>query len=376
MNPAKSFVIGLFVITALVIAFYMITFIHPSVGNEGHELKVRFANIDKITVGTRVSFAGKPVGVVRSIKEIQDVIDRRVSINGAVYAYELILAVDSSVNVYNTDRISKHVSDLLGETSINIALGSPNPGEELVLMNDKIIYAKESKSFDDIIQIAADAFNDVQNKHIIDIVSDAFSNIRDIATSLNQPEELRQIIDNLSDLFDRIVKSWDTVDVSLNNLAKTTDDTKIIAAKLSSGEGSAGQIVMRDDFYTNLNGIMHKGDDILDDINNYGLLFHLNKKWQRLHARRLNLVCKLETPEEFYEYFREELDEISDSLARVSISMGFADDPMCIYELIEEKDFRRYLADLVNRVSMLNNEFKSYNIQFYDHCRECNDTCQ
>jgi phospholipid/cholesterol/gamma-HCH transport system substrate-binding protein len=61
-DQAKNILIGIFVIVACAIIVFVLMFLHPSVGDESRLLRVRFANIDKITLGTRVNFAGKPVG--------------------------------------------------------------------------------------------------------------------------------------------------------------------------------------------------------------------------------------------------------------------------------------------------------------------------
>ena len=60
----KNFSIGAFVITALSIIVATLLFLRPSIGNNEQKIWVRFSDIDKITVGTRVLFAGRPVGQV------------------------------------------------------------------------------------------------------------------------------------------------------------------------------------------------------------------------------------------------------------------------------------------------------------------------
>ena len=151
-DHAKNIMIGLFVLAAIVIVIFILLFIHPVVGDEGKVLRVRFANIDKINVGTRVSFGGKPVGEVVEIKEIINPSDPREEKDGQVYVYELKLAVDSSINVYNTDEISVQTSGLLGEKSVNIAPYPPKEGEKLVIVNDKILYAEQVGSVEDTLK--------------------------------------------------------------------------------------------------------------------------------------------------------------------------------------------------------------------------------
>ena len=94
----KNIMIGIFVFAALAIVIFIMLFLHPNIGNEGKTLRVRFSDIDKITTGTRVTFAGKPVGEVLKIEEIDA--GERIDHNGVIYVYELLLAIDTGVEVY------------------------------------------------------------------------------------------------------------------------------------------------------------------------------------------------------------------------------------------------------------------------------------
>ncbi len=113
-DQAKNILIGLFVVAACAVGVFILLFLHPSVGNEGRTLRIRFANIDKVNVGTRVTFAGLPIGEVVEIHEIINPEDPREDHDGYVFPYELVLKVDTSVNVYNTDTIALRTSGLLG----------------------------------------------------------------------------------------------------------------------------------------------------------------------------------------------------------------------------------------------------------------------
>src|SRR5947209_20418902 len=95
----KNILIGIFVLTAIGIIVFMVLFLHPSVGDNAKTLRVRFTDIDKVNVGTRVTFAGRPVGEVVSIQELPDARTNRISKNGDIYVYELVLKVDSAVDV-------------------------------------------------------------------------------------------------------------------------------------------------------------------------------------------------------------------------------------------------------------------------------------
>lgn len=211
INQAKNVLIGVFLISAIAIVTFMLLFLRPSVGDEAQVLRVRFSDIDKVTVGTRVTFAGNPVGEVVSIRELESAKHERIARNGVVYVYELDLAVDSGVNVYNTDEISLRTSGLLGEKSVMIDPKPPIPGEKLRLVNNEIIYADQTGSVEDTFRefkevadradVALDAFiellNDIQKNKIMDNIGVITQNISDITTALNVPEDWSSTLTNV-----------------------------------------------------------------------------------------------------------------------------------------------------------------------------------
>ncbi len=388
-DQMKNMMIGIFVLVAVTIIVFALMFLHPSVGDEKHVLRVRFANIDKISVGTRVTFAGKPVGEVAGIDELKDAIDSRKPHDGLIYAYELILHVDSHVNVFNTDQISARTSGLLGEKSVAIIPFPPKSGEKVYIVNDQIIYAVEVGSVEETLQefkdlagkfdTALDSINllfiQMQDEQIIKKMSSAVQNINDITTALNQPENLSQTVENFHTFSNRILESWDTVDKTLvdleassRNIHLITDSGKEIIEHVKKGEGSIGKLLMRDQLYLKVNSLLSKGETVLNDINHYGLLFNLDKGWQRLRSRRLNLLYTLSSPQQFRNYFNDEIDQINTSLSRVySIVEQTNSGPPCC-ELFENPEFQKVYAELLRRITDTEEALKMYNQQMVDTC--------
>lgn len=389
-DQSKNVLIGVFVATALAVMVFVILFLHPKVGDEGHRLRVRFADVDKIPIGTRVLFAGKPVGEVVDIQEVENVADRRIGRDGKVYIYQLELQVDSSVDVFNTDQISAKTSGLLGEKSVAITPLPPKPGEKLRIVNDEILYSYEAGGIEDMLKeikevannfdvtlvALTDSIQEIKRQKLWEKVASTFQNLTDITGALNNPEELSQTLTNIRDVSDRAVQSWDTVDSILANVNTVSSEGKVITGdlkgifgKISKGEGSVGKIVMRDDLYVKLNALLSKGDTVMNDINHYGLLFHSDKGWQRLRARRLNLLAQLSTPQEFRNYFNDEMDKVSTSLSRVSMVLEETENlgPCC--DLLCDTGYAKVFAELLRRVEVLDESIKMYNQQVMD--REC-----
>lgn len=383
-DPVKNFIIGLFVLAALGIIIFVILFLNPTTGDEGKVLRARFADVDKVTVGTRVNFAGKPVGEVTAIRELQDAITERRSHDGFIYVYELELKVDSSVNVFNTDEISVRTSGLLGERSIAITPRPPRPGEKLRIVNNDILYATETSSVEDtlkefkelsdkveeVLDGVIDALSTMKDKGLWENVAKSGKNIEEFTATLNQPDKINEILENFGTLSELLVElgqkantSWKTVDESLVNVRTMTEDTKGIVVKIKGGEGSMGQILAKEDFYLQIKSLLSKADTTMNDINHYGVLFHLDKGWQRMRARRLNLLNRLSNPQEFRNFFNDEMDQISTSLSRVYMLLDSTTDPCNGYSMFDECEYNKVFAEVLRKIAIIEENLNMYNQQ-------------
>lgn len=350
----KNLLIGIFTATALAIVVFMVMFLHPYVGDEGQILRVRFTDIDKVTEGTRVLFAGKPVGEVKNIKVIPEVRTSRVERKGDVYVYELELAVDSNLKVYNSDIIAARTSGLLGEKTVSIDPEPPAKGVKLRVVNDEILYAEGSGSVEDTFK----EFKEVADKFdfALDLVTETLQELKDRHTWDN----MATTIENMSEITTKLSDSWTDVEDSIANISETTANTREITDKITEGQGTIGRLVSTDDLYLQTTALLSKGETIMDDMNHYGLLYHLDKGWQRLRARRMNLLQKLQTPQEFRNYFNDEIDRITTSLSRVNMVIEKTEDFPAV---VENQEFRKVFAELMRRVEALEESLKMYNIQ-------------
>ncbi|MBA2367578.1 MAG: MCE family protein [Candidatus Protochlamydia sp.] len=432
-SSVKNILIGIFVLLALAIIVFMILFLHPSVGDNAKTLHVRFSNVDKINVGTRVTYAGRPVGEVVSIIELPDARTEE-TYHGDIYVYELTLKVDSAVRVYNSDTISIRTSGLLGEKNVEIDPMPVKPGEQLFLVEDQILYAVPSgsveetlKQFGDLsgkFQVVLSDFHEmmeaIKKEHFVENLSKTVQNTVEISAVLNQPEKWNRIINNVVALTDRAHRSWDTVDGTLQNtyhlttrahqswstldsalnqfnqLGERTNtswaslDSAVkefnqgsvefnqgskefnsaftnlnkVMTSTSQGKGSIGQLFVRDDLYLSLKSILHKGETIFNDIKQFGVLFQLDKKWQRLQARRTRLLQRLSDPVKFANYFNNEVDQISTSLSSVSMVLNEAE---CYpFSLLHTPEFTCRFSDLLKRVNDMEDSLQMFNEQVVD----------
>ncbi len=427
----KNILIGIFVIIAIVIIIFIFLFLHPSVGDNAKTLHVRFTDIDKISEGTRVTYAGNPVGEVVAIKEIPEARIQRMGHEGNIYVYELTLEVDSRVDIYNTDEVTIRTSGLLGEKNIAIIPEPLKPGENLYLINNEIIYATPPPSVEDtlkqlnalsqtlgqVLEGVNGTIDEIKQEDIVVKLSKTIQNVMEITDALNQPDKWNQTLTNLWTLSDRVNRSWSSIDDTLqsfnqlitraqeswtivdrtldnfhtlsnkanqswatvddslrefhsavSNANQFTNQIKQIIDHVSHGQGTIGHLFVGNDLYLRLKSILHKGQTITDDMSHYGLLFHLNKDWQRQNARRMKLLQRLRTPEQFTTYFNHQLDEVSASLSNVSMILN---ETACYSQsLLYDPAFTQRFSDLLKKVEVVGDSLNMYNEQIIDQSQE------
>lgn len=205
---------------------------------------------------------------------------------------------------------------------------------------------------------------------LLDNVEKTSHNLEEITASVNKPQELSEVVDNLHLLSQRINASWDNVDKAIEKFADAAHSfntfsltTNTVIENVSKGEGSIGQLVVKDDLYLQLSSILSKAETIMDDINHYGILFHLDKGWQKLRARRANLLQKLSTPQEFRNYFNDEVDQITTSLSRVYMVLKKIEESQGCFSLYFDPEYSKVFAELLRRTSTLEENLQMYNQQ-------------
>ena len=361
-DSVKNLMIGLFVFAAIALITFLILFLQPFLGDEGQTLTVRFADIDKVNIGTRVLYAGNPVGEVIRITPI-DRVKYGEGPRREVYVYELLLSVDSSVRVYNSDIISLRTSGLLGEKSVSIDPQPPALGQEPILINGEVMYAKQvgsvEQTFQDLqnighkaeelMDLAIGALRKLDEEMAWENLSVSIRNLREISSSLLEGEDGQP---PPMVTFKRMIANME--EMSVNFLE--------VSENLRNGRGTLSRLLGEDDLYLQAKAVFAKGETVMDDINHYGLFFHNNSGWKRLRARRMNLVSQLRSPTEFRNFFNDEINQISTSIARVSQVM---EETSC-YDLSQDCQFVNVFSDLLRRIEGLEESVQMYNMQLRD----------
>lgn len=404
-DQMKNILIGLFVTAAITIMVAMVLFLEPNVGDGKKTLQVRFANIGGITVGTRVTFAGKPVGEVVRIKEVVNARQENPDDSGRIYIYELTLHVDSSVEVYKNDEIAMKTTGLMGEKSVAILPKSAPKGKPNPIITDQIIYANSidalENTFNQVARVASRLEGTVehldkwfkQNEESLTLAIQSFQGAMGKADCVlgsvdqeNLVSAVRQAVDLLNENMQYVRSSLDDDQILhkiaclADNLDRATDafnsdgaqtlkNMNQISRDIASGTGSLGRFIAGDDFYLRLSSLMNKGQTLMNDINHYGILFQYNKQWQRTRSKKANLLNSLETPYEFRNYFEGEIDSMTTSLGRLTelIEKANAEDRS---EIVQSDAFKQNFASLLRQVQGFNDSLKLYNEGLHESCSE------
>lgn len=394
-EQTKNMLIGIFVVAACFLIVSLIMFLKPSVGDGKQTIYVRFSNINKINVGTRVMFAGKPVGEVVAVDEIYDARKApSTDMLGRIYYYQLVLKIDSSVKVYDTDEVSIQTSGLLGEKSIAISPKSPPKGITPQLVTNHPIYAESVDPIENAFVELSDLANDLQvtikevNRWLQKNGDDLGNTIRSFGTAMDEVKAtaksanelqllpamktgIQNFSNTMSDIQNAIAQLnqgevFSNAGIVVKNLKSATHSFSLIGKDLVDGKGTLGKLVQGDDLYLRLNAVMSKANTMMNDINHYGILFHLNKSWQRQRSQRLTVLNALDTPQGFKNYFEGEVDDINTAMSRLSMLIDRAELSPEKEMILNNEKFVEDFAELLRQADGLSDSLRLYNQQLIE----------
>lgn len=394
-DKMKNILIGLFVSAAVTLVISMILFLDPRIGDGKKTLEVRFANIAGIVLGTRVTFAGKPVGEVVAIHEIQDARKAPADETGRVYFYQLVLKIDSSVDIYNYDEIAIRTTGLMGEKSIAIIPKQPPSGKIASLITDQIMTANSIDPLDNTLNQITKASNRMETslEHLdswfVNNQNSISESIQSLNLFLNRGEDILASVEEVG-LVPSVKQATNLLNDNLNLVKSGLEDDQLfykisslvtslketanifntdgayalhnihqITRDLASGTGTLGRLITGEDFYLRLSSLLGKGETLMNDINHYGLLFQYDKHWQRSRTKKANLLKSLDTPKEFRSYFEGEVDSINTSLGRLTELLDHAGIER--QKIVENESFKQQFGTLLRSVQGLSDSLKLYN---------------
>lgn len=332
-------IIGLFVLIGSFLTVAIILFIQPNVGDGKQTLRVRFNNINGINVGTRVTYAGREIGEVTKIEQIRDARETATDHFEEVYPYLLILKIDSSYVIYTTDEIIFQTKGLLGERYIAIIPKRIKPGQVAKVVTAKdILYADST-----------------------DLLESAMNEVAALSTKFEEVlNKVMAWIDKYGDNLGGAISQAERTLKDFNEF-KILTDVKTIVKNIADGKGTLGRIINEDGLYLQINALMRKANTLMNDINQYGLMFHYNKEWQRRRVKRMVQANRIKDPKAFQEFMDKGIDEINTTLTSME----------CVTDCVDtdrkfKSDFKKLmqqLNDLQERVNLYNQELNEKRYQ-------------
>ncbi len=394
-EQTKNMLIGVFVIAASVVIIWLVMFLKPSVGDGKQTYYVRFSVINQINVGTRVLFAGRPVGEVVAIEEIPDARKKPIAdIIGEIYYYQLVIKVDSSVKIYDTDEVIVQTTGLLGEKSIAIIPKIPPKGVIPKLITTQPIYAKSVDPIEHAFNQLSDLSDEMKNTfrqvscwiqdngedmgNTIRTIGDTMEEVRTAVHSLNEQDmmpDVKKAVKTFTNTFHDIQKSihelkdegfFINAGITMQNMKTVSRNVVTITDDIAQGKGTLGKLIKNDDLYLHVSSLLSKIDTLMNDVNHYGFLFHLNKSWQRQRAQKITVLNALNSPESFKNYFETEVSDINTAMSRLSMLIDKAEQSPEREEIFSDERFHKDFRELLRLSEELSNNLKLYNQQLMD----------
>jgi phospholipid/cholesterol/gamma-HCH transport system substrate-binding protein len=299
----------------------------------------------------------------------------------------LTLKVDSSVTIYNTDTVGIQTSGLLGEKSIAIIPKIPAKGIVPKPVGKEPIYAQSTDPIENAFTELSDLadqmestfkyLNEWLNKHGDDLAGavtsfqETMEEAKKSLATINETEVIQAAkkgICNFSLAMDRVQSSLKEMQDGkfFGNANQVMSNINSITQEVSDGKGTLGKLITGDDMYLQLSAILSKGNTLMNDINHYGILFHLNKSWQRQRLQKVRLLDSLNSPAAFQSYFETQIDEINTAMSRISMLIEKAENSENKERIFKNKIFAKDFAELLREVDQLSNNLQLYNEQLQE----------
>lgn len=219
---------GLFV---LILTFYIIGKDNNLFG-ANFKLKVRFTDLNGLTVGGNVLFSGIQAGTVKSTELINDT------------TVEVTMQINSKVKTYIHKNAVAGIGTegLMGNKVINI---TPTRGPSAIVEDGDLLKAKETASMDEIISTLSKT-----NNNVASISKVLKGTVLRIDTS-----DILKLFDDKS-IGVSLKSSLQNIHKASNNANKMMGGLNTLVAQIKSGKGAAGLLLTDNSMAANLKNAM------------------------------------------------------------------------------------------------------------------------
>lgn len=290
MNYSKELKIGVFVVTVLVVSFFVINYLRgEDIFNKEMELVSSYQNVEGLVPSAPVFIKGFKAGKVAAVDYQPESDDFMVMCS---VKKEFRIPVDSKMTIYAVD--------IMGGKGIRIDLGS---SEVMVEDGDSLAPSFEAGLLDglaagmaplmdkvgntlDSLNVTVSGINAVLSEsnrasltRTIAHLERTLSDVSGIASVINgRSAELDAFIDNLSSLSDKFVTIADKVDTTMTGVSSVIegiDDADIATAvasfrqlleKVNDPDGTIGKLLVDDTVYDSVDALLSDVDSLVRRI--------------------------------------------------------------------------------------------------------------
>lgn len=314
-NTIKNFFLGAFLLCFAGLLSLSIFFLKHHMGDEKQKITVRFSEIQDIIIGTKVLFAGKPIGRVADIHFIHNARKAPTENCETVYFYELTLLLDSKVPIYATDVITTHITGVFGEKSVSIIPKFQPENTHQKLASEEVLYAQTEDLFSGALKelsSISQEFTHIKTS-LIQLMDDCSSDTRITLHSLrgmaDSIEEGLCLLKN--DLFVQLRSTLNTLERNIENFStgleplrtgefgqyctttlKNLSETSTKIQQILNGDSSGfmSKILAEQELYDLTLETLSRTSNILDNVQNYGFFFNSNRRWKKEKEKKCSSI--------------------------------------------------------------------------------------
>ena len=146
-----------------------------------------------------------------------------------------------------------------------------------------------------------------------------------------------------------------------DSLSKIALNVKSITRDIACGKGTIGKLVTDDEFYLDLSSIFTKANTMMNDINQYGILFQYSKAWQRQRVKLMAKSNAIKNPQAFEAQINQDVDALATTLERMNVLTN----RFSTKDLSHNKKFQKQFLLFMNNLKALQQKVSLYNEELY-----------
>jgi phospholipid/cholesterol/gamma-HCH transport system substrate-binding protein len=242
--------LGIFVLAGLLLLILALYLIGRDTNTFGRnfELRARFENVQGLTTGNNVRFAGIQVGTVKKIKILND----------TLIEITMLIADKMKLFIHKNDIVSISTDGLMGNKLINISPGkdnSPVVNERDILVSRRVINTEQ------MLETLGRTNEDLA------IISE---NIKLTVQRVNNSNALWKILNDNS-LSDNLSQSMSNIRTATGRADELVSDLNSIISDVRAGKGSLGNILTDTAMAYNLNQAIANVREVGENANQLAL---------------------------------------------------------------------------------------------------------